>query len=60
MPNTTAFEDQIKKCFYRRTFSYFSSNTATLEKVQTKSLQVSLKWALKQLIDTFKLKKNNL
>ena len=48
-PNTTAFEDQIKKCLYRRTLSYFSGNTATLQKVQTKSFQVSLKWSSKLL-----------
>ena len=36
MPITTAFEDQIKKCLYRRTLPYFSGNTATLEKSSKK------------------------
>ena len=43
MPNTTAFEDQIKKknfdCFI---LSHFAGNMATVEKVQTKCSQVSL------------------
>ena len=42
MPNTIAFEDQIKKRFNFFTLSHFAGNMATVEKVQTKCLQISL------------------
>jgi len=32
MATTTAFKDQIKKCFYCFTLSHFAGNMATMEK----------------------------